>query len=87
MSVAELAVRGRHKTVESQSIVELAPRRETQPEPLLLRTSEVARLLSLSRTTIHELVNSGQLPAVRVGRAIRISRAAVERFIEQHQVA
>ena len=39
------------------------------------RVPELARLLSLGRRTLYDLVESGQLPAIRIGTAVRISPA------------
>ncbi|HET7477076.1 MAG TPA: helix-turn-helix domain-containing protein [Dermatophilaceae bacterium] len=41
-------------------------------EKLLYRVSEVAAFLSLSRTTVYELVRSGVLPSVRIGGSRRV---------------
>ena len=54
-----------------------------QERPLLLRAEEAAKLLSLGRSTVFQLLASGELPAVRVGRAVRVRRADVERWIEE----
>jgi hypothetical protein len=35
--------------------------------PLLLRVGEAARLLGVSRSTMYQLVGSGQVPVVRIG--------------------
>ena len=51
-------------------------------EPLLLRAEEVARLTSLGRSTIFNLLASGELPAVRIGRAVRVRRSDLESWIE-----
>jgi excisionase family DNA binding protein len=55
-------------------------------EPLLLRVSEVARLLQLSRDKVYELANTppelGVLPVVRIGKSIRVPRKALERWLE-----
>ena len=51
--------------------------------PILLRAEEVARLLSLGRTTVFALIASGELPCVRVGRATRVPRTAVERLVRE----
>lgn len=51
------------------------------PAPLLLRAEEAARLLGLGRSTVFALLATGELPSVRVGRSVRVSRSAVERFI------
>lgn len=49
--------------------------------PLLLRAEEAARLLGLGRSTVFALLATGELPAVRVGRSVRVSRAALQHFI------
>lgn len=50
------------------------------PEPQLLAeplldASEAARLLKVPRSTLYELVRSRELPHVKVGRALRFTRA------------
>ena len=52
-------------------------------ERLLLRLPEVASLLGVGRSTVYELVQRGDLPAVHVGRAVRIPSAALQRWVEQ----
>lgn len=42
---------------------------------------EVAAALRVSRATIYRLVRSGVLPAVQVGRSVRVSRNAVDAFL------
>lgn len=43
-------------------------------DPLLLDASEAAKLLSLSRAKVCEMANHGEIPSIRVGRALRIPR-------------
>jgi excisionase family DNA binding protein len=43
--------------------------------------AEVADLLRVSNMTVYRLVQSGQLPAVRVGRSYRIREADVNRYL------
>lgn len=52
----------------------------------LLKVSEVAKWLSLSRTSVYALMSSGELAWVRVGSARRVKREAVEQLIERGQV-
>jgi len=47
----------------------------------LLTTREVQELLHVDRTTIYRMVESGQLPAIRVGKQWRFDRAALERCL------
>jgi excisionase family DNA binding protein len=51
-------------------------------ERWLLRVSEAAELLSISRSQCYELVATKVLPSVRLGSAIRIPRRDLEAWIE-----
>lgn len=54
----------------------------------LLTVEEVARLLGVSRTQAYRLVDSGDLPVVRVGSRIkRVRPESVEQFLDRHGVA
>jgi excisionase family DNA binding protein len=47
-----------------------------------LRVPEVAEELSIPRSRAYELIQRGELPAVRIGeRSIRVNRAELERFL------
>jgi excisionase family DNA binding protein len=47
-----------------------------------LRVPEAAELLGLPRTRTYELIQQGELPAVRIGeRSIRVNRRELERFL------
>ena len=52
-------------------------------EPLLLRAGEVARLLGLGRSKVFAMLAAGELPAIRIGRSVRVPRVALERWIEE----
>jgi excisionase family DNA binding protein len=52
-----------------------------QIDPLLVRVEEAARILSLSRSTIYQMLESGELPSVRRGAARRIPVAALHDWI------
>lgn len=56
------------------------PHRPRDDAPLLLRIPEAARLLGIGRTTLYQLVARGEVPVLRIGRSVRISRVAVERL-------
>ncbi len=51
--------------------------------PLLLRGAEVARLLGIGRSTAFMLMASGELPVVRIGRSVRVSREALYGWLER----
>jgi excisionase family DNA binding protein len=50
----------------------------------LERVSEVAKRLGVSQPFVYRLMDRGELPYVQLGRARRISPAAVEAFIRGH---
>jgi excisionase family DNA binding protein len=50
----------------------------------LLRLDDVMAELGIGRTKVHALVWSGELPIVRIGRAIRVRRADLDAFVEAH---
>jgi excisionase family DNA binding protein len=51
-------------------------------EPLALRAADVARLLGLGRSTVYQMLAADQLPTIRVGRAVRVPREALQRWID-----
>ena len=58
----------------------------TSLQPLLLTIPQVMALLSLGRSKVYELIDKEDLPVVRFGRAIRVSRTALQQWLEQRQV-
>jgi excisionase family DNA binding protein len=51
-----------------------------------LKVPEAAELLGLPKTRAYELIQQGELPAVRIGeRSIRINRAELERFLLENR--
>jgi excisionase family DNA binding protein len=55
--------------------------------PMLLTVRQVEAALQLGRTRTYELLRSGQLPMLRVGRLIRVSRVALEDWIARQTAA
>lgn len=49
---------------------------------LLVRPEEVARLLGISRTRTYELLRTGQLKSIKLGRARRVRRCDIELLID-----
>ncbi len=55
---------------------------EAAAEQTWLTVPEVARELQIPRTRAYMLIQSGELPAVRIGeRSIRVHRGELERFL------
>ena len=51
--------------------------------PKVLNVKDLAEILSVSQNTAYNLVRSGQVRNIRIGRAYRISRAAVDEFLQK----
>ena len=49
--------------------------------PLTLRVEELMPILNIGRNTAYELVRSGQIRGIRIGRQLRIPRDAVVEFL------
>jgi excisionase family DNA binding protein len=63
-----------------------ATRRETEPmDRLLITVPEAARLLAVKPVTIRRRMADGDLPTIRVGRAVRVPIAAVREYVEKQQ--
>jgi excisionase family DNA binding protein len=51
-----------------------------------LKVPEAAELLGLPKTRAYELIQQGELPAVRIGaRSISVNRAELERFLLENR--
>jgi excisionase family DNA binding protein len=51
-------------------------------EPLLLRPEEAAKVLSLSRARLYQLIAEGVIPSIKLGGSRRISVSALQDWIE-----
>lgn len=49
--------------------------------PLVLDSREVARLLGIGRTKTFQLMASGELPTIRLGRCVRVPVVALQSWI------
>jgi excisionase family DNA binding protein len=54
---------------------------DARPRSRYVTVAEVADLLRVSNMTVYRLVQSGELPAVRVGRSYRIREEDMDRFV------
>ncbi|MDB6135042.1 MAG: Helix-turn-helix domain [Verrucomicrobiales bacterium] len=57
------------------------PKNPTQIPAALLRVSEAADVLTVSPWTVRRLVHTGELESRRIGAALRIKRASVDRLL------
>ncbi len=56
-------------------------------ESQLVRVTEVARHLSLSRSVIYQMMDRGVLPYVKLGKSRRVRWSDVQTLVDQNTVA
>ena len=56
--------------------------RDPHDLPVTLRVEDLMPLLGIGRNTAYELIRSGQIRSVRIGRQIRIPREALLEFLD-----
>ena len=54
-------------------------------EQEFISLNELQEILAIGRTKAYDLVTSGDLPAVRIGRSIRISKQDLTDWLEQQK--
>jgi excisionase family DNA binding protein len=50
----------------------------------MLKADDAVKLLSIPKSTLYELVRSRDLPHIRLGRALRFTRADLSRWVEEN---
>jgi excisionase family DNA binding protein len=69
----------------------LRPRRENEvdqessneaPRPLLVSATDAARVLAIGRTTLYEIVESGDLTPIHIRRCVRFSMYEISQYVE-----
>jgi excisionase family DNA binding protein len=59
--------------------------KRTAAQPLLLSIPDVAASLGLGRSKVYELIAQEGLPVIRFGRAVRVSAASLQKWVEQRE--
>ncbi len=54
-------------------------------ERMLLTPMEVREVLGIGRSLVYEMLASGQLPSIKLGRLVRVPSDALQRWITEHQ--
>jgi excisionase family DNA binding protein len=55
----------------------------TARHPVLLTVCEAADMLSVGRTTAYQLISTGELEVVRIGRSARVPVAAIHDYVDR----
>lgn len=50
--------------------------------PVMFTVPQVCRMLQMSRSKVYELVTSGEIPSVQIGRSCRVPSDQLEKYVE-----
>lgn len=53
----------------------------TYPQKRLLKAEEVAKYLRISKSGAYRLMQTGEIPVVRIGKAVRVREEDIESFV------
>jgi excisionase family DNA binding protein len=56
-------------------------------QPLVYRVEEVAELLGCGRSTVYDAIHRGEIPALRLGRRVLVSKVALEELLNASRPA
>jgi len=56
---------------------------KTEILPALLRISDAALVLAVSKSKLYELIAKGRIPSIRIGGSLRIPRQGLQNWIEE----
>ncbi|MFC4912915.1 helix-turn-helix domain-containing protein [Actinomadura gamaensis] len=59
-------------------------RPHSDPDVRWFTVAEAAALMKVDKATVLRLIHSGELPAIRVGRAMRIPEQAIRDYLKNH---
>lgn len=68
------------------SVMQVAKRKGQELPRKFYRVPEAAQILGLGKSKTYELVQSGAIRTVRVGRAVRVPASAIDEFAERLEV-
>tara|TARA_R100001129_G_scaffold133822_1_gene95142 strand:- start:1543 stop:1731 length:189 start_codon:yes stop_codon:yes gene_type:complete len=50
-------------------------------EPICVRINDAARMIGVGRTKVYELISSGELETVKIGKATRVTTASLHELV------
>ncbi|MEZ5330444.1 MAG: helix-turn-helix domain-containing protein [Verrucomicrobiales bacterium] len=56
-------------------------------EPICVRINDAARMIGVGRTKLYELISSGELETVKIGKATRVTTASLHNLIRQRRIS
>ena len=56
-------------------------------EPICVRINDAARMIGVGRTKLYELIANGELEAVKIGKATRVTTASLQELVGRQRVS
>ena len=56
-------------------------------EPICVRINDAARMIGIGRTKLYELISSGELETVKIGKATRITTASLNELVRRSRIS
>ena len=56
-------------------------------EPICVRINDAARMIGVGRTKLYELISSGELETVKIGKATRVTTASLYELVRRQRVS
>lgn len=54
-------------------------------EPICVRVNDAARMIGVGRTKLYELISSGELETVKIGKATRVTTASLHELVRRQK--
>ncbi|MEZ5695299.1 MAG: helix-turn-helix domain-containing protein [Sphingomonadaceae bacterium] len=54
-------------------------------EPLCVKVNDAARMIGVGRTKLYELISSGEIETIKIGKATRITTESLHRLVERRR--
>ena len=58
----------------------------TQGRVPLLKATEVAKILNISRSLVYRLIHTGEIPSIRINQAVRVHQDDLNSYIENNRI-
>lgn len=56
-------------------------------EPICVRINDAARMIGIGRTKLYELISSGELETIKIGKATRVTAASLHELVRRLRVS
>lgn len=52
-------------------------------EPICVRVNDAARMIGVGRTKLYQLISSGELETIKIGKATRVTTASLQELVKR----